>query len=146
MLTFKVGRHSWQNLIPTSIIFTWLRGELTKIWWICDVIFKNSGKELPCGKEPNIAMCFIRFICIEDQSCLLSNIVLRKTTSKISFEIISVSISFFSLVLYHSFSNINLQNSFIMANEGKIWWFSAFPISKNKIVIPSRHTTSFQRL
>ena len=66
-------------------------------------------------------MWLIRFIRAEDQSYyLLSIILLRKTTSKISFEITLVLISFFSLVLYSSFSNINLKNSFIIANEGKI--------------------------
>ena len=68
----------------------------------------------------------LRFICIEDQICLLSIILLGKTTSKIYFEIISVLVSFFSLVLYHSFSKINSQNSFIMPNEGK---FDGFPLS-----------------
>ena len=77
------------------VLFCQLEGTLHKFFlldlgWVnlyrrvYDVIFKSSGIKIK--KETNIAMCFIRFIRIEDQSCLLSIILLRKAiASKTSF-------------------------------------------------------------
>ena len=76
---------------PDANYFYLMLGELTKIGECMTSPSKIAGKNQKGNKH---AMCSIRFIHIEDQSCLLSIMLLRKTASKISFEIISVSISF----------------------------------------------------
>ena len=67
----------------------------------------------------NIAMCFIRFIHIEDfyQPCYCERL-LQRYVLRLFSTIWDYLLRLFSIIFYDYF-----------------WWFSIFPISKNKIVI-----------
>ena len=64
------GRHYWQNLLQTQIIFIIL-WRVTHYRRVYEVIRKNNEKNQKEKKH-----CHSR----KDQSCLLSTITLRKTT------------------------------------------------------------------
>ena len=89
--------------------FYFILGELTKISQCMTSFSKIAEKKL--NKHCHV----LHSIHSHNRwsKLLIINHSIAETTSKISFEIISVLIRFFGLVLYHSLSNINLQNSFI---------------------------------
>ena len=80
---------------PDANYFYLILDELNKVGECMTSFSKIAGK---IESKTSTVMRFIRFIVIEDQSCSLSTIFLQKTTSKISFDSISVLIKFLSLV------------------------------------------------